>query len=238
MRDIRPLCIERKYRREGVQRGQDRAEISGRHSIFHEGGEGGKFGGSEPRRLAAIQLRSMKSLSRDLCPLPSISAKTMIHGSLFRHARNPDDFSPPPTRKRGGTPTYVSLPREISSIICLIDSTKSLLYDKSLTSTNLEEGWKENLLDFPSSNNRGIANRGRRFAYNRASFDDVSFRAFPTLLFSADARRPPHVPRTSGYNTRWAGWQPVIFYRPGEKLSTPSTRARVYYLRFIYSIEW
>lgn len=84
----------------------------------------------------------------------------------------------------------------------------------------------------------GGSRMGRRFAYNRASFDDVSFRAFPTLLFSADARRPPHVPRTSGYNTRWAGWQPVIFYRPGEKLSTPSTRARVYYLRFIYSIEW
>lgn len=72
------------------------------------GGGGGNFHRVyRPRRLATIQLRSMK-VSRGIyalrfCPVSRPAAKTMIHGPLFRHSGHaaPHARSRTPTEERG-----------------------------------------------------------------------------------------------------------------------------------------
>lgn len=70
---------------------------------------------------------------------------------------------------------------------------------------------------------------GRRSTtYRFARFQ--RFFSLPTHADHLTSHEPPDIIRVGLAGSR-------LFFI-GEKLSTPSTRARVYYLRFIYSIEW
>lgn len=173
--------------------------------------------------MAAIQLRSMKSLSlsRDLCPLPSISAKTMIHGSLFRHSACEKSRRFFPTI---GEKTRRNADVRLSSRVL---SVRSIRRNPYCTILDLDQPrGMENLLDFPrcrrrrSSNNRewggDLHTIGRRSTtYRFARFQH--FFSLPTHADHLTSHEPPDIIRGC-----IASWLAVIFYRPGEKLSTPS----------------
>lgn len=114
------------------------AEISGRHSIFHEGGKVWRKR-TTPIGRDPITFNEISLSLEGFMPSPVHLRKNndpWIPFPAFRMRETPTIFPQPSARKRGGTPTYVSLPEYY-----LFDRFDQILIVRSLTSTNHEE-WK------------------------------------------------------------------------------------------------